>query len=182
MQKFTKKQKPSCLGASRSKLLLASWPLWSSGASYWSDDFFCLFFVLSCFSCGFQNMASCPPRLLGIWNSFLCVCVFFVNFEGFQLPQAPQRHRMSGTWPHLITLGVATPPLCTHGARMMGLDGILIVLKQACAPSKSRGGWAPPPPFAKRCSQNEFWERFVELKARLHTGNSPPICRHNLAR
>ena len=65
------------------------------------------------------------------------------------------------------------PPICKHGARMMGLDGILIVSKQACAPSKSQGVGAPHP-FAKRCSQNEFWERFVELNARLHTGNSPP--------
>ena len=38
IQRFTKKQKPSCLGASRGKLLLASWPLYG-GKELWRELF-----------------------------------------------------------------------------------------------------------------------------------------------
>ena len=61
--------------------------------------FLMTFFVFPCFSFGFLNMPSgsaYPPPLVGI---LFCVFSWFllVNFAGFQLPQAPQRYRMSGT-------------------------------------------------------------------------------------
>ena len=79
-----------------------------------SEDFFCQFFwfffvnclAFSCFSCGFQNMPSwfCLSSSSG-GNSFLCIfLVFLVNFAGFQLPMASQRHRVSGTGPNLNVL------------------------------------------------------------------------------
>ena len=61
--------------------------------------FFCDFFVFPCFSYGFLNMPSgsaCPPPLVGILFCVFC-WFFFVSFAGFQLPQVPQRYRMSGT-------------------------------------------------------------------------------------
>ena len=61
--------------------------------------FFCFSLLFPCFSYGFLNMPSgsaCPPPLVGIlFCVFSCFCL--VNFAGFQLPQAPQRYRMSGT-------------------------------------------------------------------------------------
>ena len=68
--------------------------------------FFVNFLVFSCFSCGFQNMPSwfCLSSSSGE-NSFLCIfLVFLVNFAGFQLPMASQRHRVSGTGPNLNVL------------------------------------------------------------------------------
>ena len=60
--------------------------------------FICVFFVFPCFSFGFLNMPSgsaYPPPLVGI---LFCVFSWFLlNSAGFQLPQAPQRYRMSGT-------------------------------------------------------------------------------------
>ena len=75
-----------------------------------------------------------------------------------------------------MTLGVATPPpppqkkkkmqtWCSHDG--FGRDSYC--LQASLRAFKKPGGFgAPhsPPPFAKRCSQNEFWERFVELKTK----------------
>ena len=61
--------------------------------------FFVIFFVFSLLFFWFSEHALwfCLSSSSG-WNSFLCIfLVFLVNFAGFQLPQAPQRYRMSGT-------------------------------------------------------------------------------------
>ena len=71
-----------------------------------SGFFFANFLAFSCFSCGFQNMPSwfCLSSSSG-GNSFLCIfLVCLVNFAGFQLAMASQRHRVSGTGPNLNVL------------------------------------------------------------------------------